>query len=166
MNEQFTGIRDWINQTSMTSLSGLVLQIVWFFGSFLLTIACFNLFMSDPSDYFAKVPMAADASKLQDFMPVYLERANNWVDNAHQAGLFLAGILVAAWTGIKTVNTVQHAKDRSSSKELIMAQGEADAIRAGAGNGYITKDRPAMVVQAEHASVKQEVKNGDARTGE
>jgi hypothetical protein len=148
-------VTEWINRTSMTSLAGLVLQCVWLVGSLGLTFACVSLLLMTPGDYFKTVPIAADPQKLKDFMALYLSLANSAVQTSHSTGLYLAGILVAAWTGIKVVNTVQHGKDRTTAREFVAAQEEgkiAGTARALALADVAREHHAAQpVVSVEHA---------------
>jgi hypothetical protein len=165
-------LTDWINKTSMTSLGGLVLQVVWFIGSIGLTISCINLFATDPGDYFEKVPMATDPEKLKDFMALYLAMADSNVKTAHNTALILAGTLVAAWTGIKAINKSQHGKDRDTSKEKMAGEAqkiEAEAhgketARIEAANGNTTQERAALQ-PSEDGEQEPQWTSGDPKGG-
>ena len=135
---------DWLTRTSMTSLAGLVMQIVWLVGSLVLTYVAADLLMTGVDDFHGKVPLSTNPEKLSESLTLYFAFADQFIKSRQSTGLILAGALFAAWGYGKTMNTIQHGKDRNTSKEKIIADGEADAIRHGGTNGHYTSERPAV----------------------
>lgn len=162
---------DWINRTSMTSLKQFVGIGLWVIASLAMTYACFDLLLTDPGDYVENMPLAlgTDEATALSRLTLYTAQADFYVKQAHSTGMLLAGALLTALVGNKVVETIQHGKDRDTSKDKILAEGQAQATVERAkieavGNGHTTKER--LAIEAKQANVNVEVSDGVVRRGE
>lgn len=168
-------LTEWINKTSMTSLREVVGIALIFYVTVHLTIVSGSMLTVGPRHYFAEVPMLTNVDSLSIKMEDYLREANDYTEHSQNTGFNLAIAILAAVGLVKGINTFQHGKDRDTSKEKIVAEGEAAAgierakmegqvagtaavaaaaqLVASAQNGHTTKEREAL----------REKPTGDAR---
>lgn len=149
---------DWINRTSMTSLTGLAISLMGVVISGVLLFVTADLLLRDAGDYFKTVPLAlgnGSADEILARLTLYTAMANTNMQQAHNTGSNLAYALLAAWGLGKGINTLQHGKDRDTSREKINADAEA-RVTLNESAARVTKDRPAIKVEADSAQVNVE----------
>jgi hypothetical protein len=126
MNGQ-TGVTRFVNQTEMTSLSSLSMQVLWFIGSLAFTaVGAWCLTRRAPWVDFSQVQDAA-----QMMLAVQAFSLNTTEANAiRQVGIAVFGGLIFAWTGRGVTNLLGHKNVRESSREAL--EGQAKIVEAEA----------------------------------
>ena len=144
------GFIGFINKLQMTAFGGFVGQVLWFFGSIVLTLVDAYLLTrrADP------IPLAEYAVAERFAQAVSIFTAHNAAaEQMRQVGVWLAGILVGGWLGKSINNTVGNKIVRESATEYAPVA-QAKAMGKAMGKG--------PVVQAEHVETV-EAGNGDTR---
>lgn len=147
----YTGFIGFINNIQMTAFAGFNGQVLWFFGSIILTIVDGYLLTRQASE----VPLVQYANQQSFSAAVAIFVAHNQAaEQMRQVGLWLAGYLLLGWTGKSVSNAWSNKVVRESAMEYAPV---AEAKARGKAQGQ-------LVVKAEdNAKVEAHV---DSRTRE
>lgn len=146
------GLSHWINHTSMTSLLQLVLLPLVVIGVLWLTHASVQLLLTGPIDWYGKVPLSTDPAKLTESMSLHYGFADRFMTDRRNTGFNLALAILAGLGLLKGINTLQHGKDRSTSREFLQGQAEVEANRVEAERAIATREHHAQEADADAAA--------------
>lgn len=135
-----TGFVGFVNNIQMTAFAGFNGQVLWFFGSIVLTLVDAYL-LTRQADQIRLTDILATDIKTEGMM-VYQMKLNAIVSifSAHntaaeqmrQAGLWLAGFLLGGWTGKSVSNAWSNKVIRESAQEYApVAEAKARGKAAG-----------------------------------
>jgi Na+-transporting methylmalonyl-CoA/oxaloacetate decarboxylase gamma subunit len=157
---------DWFNKTSMQSFRSFLLSLI---------ASVVVLWFSGLAGAMLMDKASAGAALNRD--PGIRAAAQTTETSHHSYGMQIVTAVLTFLSVAIGANVVGQGVDRFSSREHAEAKerGRVSGMAAAAvaaqvvqdaKNGQITKERPAMQVNTEHAEITQEAPNADVRTGE
>jgi hypothetical protein len=166
MNDQ-TGFTKFVNQTQMASLGTLISQVLWCFGSIVLTVADAWLLTRKATEILysrAVDPLAASAS-----VSVFLAH-NTAAEMMRQVGLYLAGLLIFGWTGKSVAGFFSNKNVRETSREYVEAKARGEAQTAEhrtlpAVQAHTVQKVEVRTERAEPAEPEHQWADGDPKAG-
>jgi hypothetical protein len=148
MNGEQTGFVRFINQIQMASFGTFNSQVLWFFGSLVLTLADAYLLTRQAE----AIPwnLAGDSLKVANGVAIFTAH-NTGAEQMRQVGVYLAGILIFGWTGKSVAGFFSGKNVRETAAEYAPV---AEAKARGKAAGALDAERIRQVVTAEHQASK------------
>lgn len=148
MNGNQTGFVRFINQLQMAAFGTFNSQVVWFFGSLVLTLVDAWLLTRRAQP----IPMSVIGNALQTANAVAIFTAHNaGAEQMRQVGVWLAGIMVTGWTGKSITGFYSGKNVRETAAEYAPV---AEAKARGQVAGAFDAERVRQIVTAEHQAQK------------